>query len=179
MASRSAWAPIQPSTYVTHYNTWREMDYVVRYGGLTPAQALHAATRSNARILGLDDVTGSIEPGKDADLVVLDGNPLDDFRAFTAPRMVVARGNHRTADRHPLRRRRRGARHPLTRWAPVEGPLGPVAFAQHLEHPGHQFVDVRLGRVEHQIRVLRWLVRGIDAGEALELTGSGARRRAP
>jgi imidazolonepropionase-like amidohydrolase len=79
-------------TYVTHYNAWREMDFVVRYGGLTPAQALHAATRSNARILGLDEVTGSVEPGKDADLVVLDGNPLDDFRAFTAPQMVVVRG---------------------------------------------------------------------------------------
>jgi imidazolonepropionase-like amidohydrolase len=79
-------------TYVTHYNTWREMDYVVRYGGLSPARAFHAATQANARILGLDEVTGSVEPGKTADLVVLRANPLDDFRAFTSPVMVIARG---------------------------------------------------------------------------------------
>jgi imidazolonepropionase-like amidohydrolase len=80
-------------TYATHYDTWREMDLLVRCGGLTPAQALNAATRTNARILGLDDVTGSIETGKAADLVVLDANPLDGFRAFVNPRMVVARGS--------------------------------------------------------------------------------------
>jgi imidazolonepropionase-like amidohydrolase len=80
-------------TYVTHYDAWREMDLLVRYGGFTPAQALNAATQTNARILGLDDITGSIEPGKDADMVVLDANPIDGFRAFTDLRMVVARGD--------------------------------------------------------------------------------------
>jgi imidazolonepropionase-like amidohydrolase len=77
-------------THVTRYNTWRELDLLVRFGGLTPAQALHAATQSNARILGLDAVTGSVEPGLAADLVVLEENPLDGFRTFTAPRYVVA-----------------------------------------------------------------------------------------
>jgi imidazolonepropionase-like amidohydrolase len=80
-------------TYVTHYDAWREMDVLVRYGGLTPAQALNAATQTNAKILGLDDITGSIETGKDADMVVLDVNPIDGFRAFTNLRMVVARGD--------------------------------------------------------------------------------------
>ena len=79
-------------THVTHYNTWRELDLLVRYGGLTPAQALHAATQSNARILGLDSTTGSVTSGLAADLVVLDANPLDDFRTFTAPRHVVVGG---------------------------------------------------------------------------------------
>ncbi|MFD4293130.1 amidohydrolase family protein [Rhodococcus sp. NPDC058532] len=79
-------------TYVTHSNTWRELDLLVRYGGLTPVQALHAATAANARILGLDDRIGSIEDGKDADLVLLDGNPLEDMRALAAPRAVAARG---------------------------------------------------------------------------------------
>jgi imidazolonepropionase-like amidohydrolase len=80
-------------TYVTHYDTWREMDLLVRYGGFTPAQALNAATQTNARILGLDQITGSIESGKDADMVVLDVNPIDEFRAFTNIRMVVVRGD--------------------------------------------------------------------------------------
>lgn len=85
-------------TYVTHYNTWREMDYAVRYGGLTPARAFHAATQANAPVLGLDKVTGSAEPGKAADLVILRANPLDDFRVFTSPAMVIARG---TIIEHP------------------------------------------------------------------------------
>lgn len=79
-------------TYVPHYATWREMDLLVRYGGLTPAQTLNAATRSNAKILGLAGVTGSIDPGKAADLVVLAANPLDGFRALVDPMMVITRG---------------------------------------------------------------------------------------
>ncbi len=80
-------------TYVTHYDTWREMDALVRYGGFTPAQALNAATQTNASILGLAHITGSIETGKDADMVVLDANPIDGFRAFRDLRMVGARGD--------------------------------------------------------------------------------------
>ncbi|GAA1406000.1 imidazolonepropionase [Glutamicibacter uratoxydans] len=80
-------------THVTHYNTWREMDYVHRYGGLTRAHALHAATQANAQLLGIDAITGSIEAGKDADLVVLDANPLAaGFRAFENPFLVATRG---------------------------------------------------------------------------------------
>lgn len=79
-------------TYVTHYNTWRELDLLVRYGGLTPARAFRAATTTNAQILGLGEITGSVEPGKSADIVVLQNNPLDDFRNFVEPQMVIARG---------------------------------------------------------------------------------------
>ncbi|PSK85016.1 imidazolonepropionase-like amidohydrolase [Murinocardiopsis flavida] len=45
--------------------------------GLTPAQALHAATLSAAELMGLDAELGSLEPGKRADLVLVDGDPLD------------------------------------------------------------------------------------------------------
>jgi imidazolonepropionase-like amidohydrolase len=47
--------------------------------GLTPRQALTAATRDAARCMKLDRDLGTIEPGKWADLVVLDANPLDDI----------------------------------------------------------------------------------------------------
>lgn len=80
-------------TFATHYNTWRELDLAVRYGGLTPAKALHAATQVNAEILGLSAQTGAIAAGKSADLVVLASNPLDGFRAFMNVEWVVARGD--------------------------------------------------------------------------------------
>lgn len=45
--------------------------------GMTPAAALHAATLSAARLLGLDAGIGSIEPGKIADLTIVDGDPFE------------------------------------------------------------------------------------------------------
>ncbi|BDR55313.1 imidazolonepropionase [Bombiscardovia apis] len=79
-------------TLVTQYNTWRELDLMVRYAGFTPAEAFHAATQVNAKNLGVDDVTGSIAIGKDADLIVLDGDPAQDLRVLEHPNLVIARG---------------------------------------------------------------------------------------
>ncbi len=56
----------------------REMELLVE-AGLTPMQALQAATVIGARFLGVDQDYGSIEPGKVADLLVLTGNPLSDI----------------------------------------------------------------------------------------------------
>ncbi|NED06919.1 amidohydrolase family protein [Streptomyces sp. SID6648] len=65
---------------------------LVRHGGLTPAGALDAATRTNAALLGLESGTGTVETGRSTDLVVLDANSLDGCRAFIDPVMVVVRG---------------------------------------------------------------------------------------
>ncbi len=57
-------------------STLRELELMVQ-GGLTPLQAIQAATLNNARLLGVDSDRGSIAEGKLADLVLLGGNPAE------------------------------------------------------------------------------------------------------
>lgn len=49
-------------------------------GGMSPLQAIEAATSVAARACGVAEFTGTLEPGKEADLLVVHGNPLDDIR---------------------------------------------------------------------------------------------------
>ena len=79
--------------YVTHYDMWRELQYFHKCCGVSNAFALHTATKRNAEIAGIGDVTGSIEAGKCADFIVCAKNPLDDLTALRYLSMVVARGN--------------------------------------------------------------------------------------
>ena len=58
-------------------NGW-ELTYKVEMG-YTPMDAILSATEVNAKILGLDNIIGTVEPGKKADLIVVEGNPLDDI----------------------------------------------------------------------------------------------------
>jgi len=62
--------------------------------GLSPRQALAAATIAPARFLEFDDTMGAIEPGKMADLVLLDANPLIDIRDVRKIAAVFARGKY-------------------------------------------------------------------------------------
>lgn len=78
--------------YVTHYDMWRELCYFVKYCGVTPAFALHSATLLNARLAGIDSVTGSVEAGKAADLIVCDRDPLADLSALRSLHMVIKDG---------------------------------------------------------------------------------------
>lgn len=68
-----------------------ELELLVE-SGFTPMEALQAATRNPARYLGKLDEMGTLEPGKAADLVLLDGNPLADIRNTRKISMVVLRG---------------------------------------------------------------------------------------
>ncbi|HEY8485120.1 MAG TPA: amidohydrolase family protein, partial [Longimicrobiales bacterium] len=70
-----------------HWELW-----MLAQGGLTPLQAIRAATLHGAEYLGLDKDLGSIEPGKLADLVVLDANPLENIRNSQTVRYVMANG---------------------------------------------------------------------------------------
>jgi imidazolonepropionase-like amidohydrolase len=70
-----------------------ELEQLVR-AGLTPHQALAAATIAPARFFEQDETLGSIENGKQADLVLLTANPLDDIRNTTKVSAVFSRGKY-------------------------------------------------------------------------------------
>ena len=78
--------------YITHYDMWRELHYFVRYCGVTPRFALYSATLLNAQLAGVGAVTGSIEAGKAADLIVCAGDPLKKLSALRELDMVVKDG---------------------------------------------------------------------------------------
>jgi imidazolonepropionase-like amidohydrolase len=60
--------------------------------GMSPAEALHACTARAASALGLGDRKGRIAPGYDADILVVNGNPLTDAAAIHRIRAVYLRG---------------------------------------------------------------------------------------
>jgi imidazolonepropionase-like amidohydrolase len=68
------------------YNGWglnmRELDWFVKMG-MTPAQALKAATTEPAALLGMEKSLGAVAPGFYADIVAVEGNPLDDITAVS------------------------------------------------------------------------------------------------
>lgn len=78
--------------YITHYDMWRELCYFVKYCGVTPAFALYSATLRNAELSGIDDVTGSVENGKEADLIICRSNPLDDLSVLRELTYVIRAG---------------------------------------------------------------------------------------
>ena len=65
---------------------------LMQEAGLTPYQILVTTTVNPARMLGLENRLGTIEPGKDADLVLLDKNPLEEVRNTRAISGVMAKG---------------------------------------------------------------------------------------
>ena len=78
--------------YITHYDMWRELNHFVKYCGVTPAFALYSATKLNARLAGIGDVTGSVEADKQADLIVCTDDPLKSPSALRTLDMVVKGG---------------------------------------------------------------------------------------
>ena len=73
------------------HSVHREIELYVE-AGLTPLQALQAATIVPARVMKLDAELGTIERGKRADVVVLDANPLDDIRNIRRVRWTISDG---------------------------------------------------------------------------------------
>jgi imidazolonepropionase-like amidohydrolase len=69
---------------VTADMVWREITLVHEHGA-SPMDAIKAATSAAARLLGVDAATGSIETGKLADLLLVDGDPLADLTTLSRP----------------------------------------------------------------------------------------------
>jgi imidazolonepropionase-like amidohydrolase len=69
----------------------REVGFLVELG-VTPIDAIRGATSLAAELFGIEDETGSIRPGLEADLIVVDTNPLDDIRSLQDALIVISNG---------------------------------------------------------------------------------------
>lgn len=78
--------------WITQYDFWRELYYFHKYVGVSNSFAIYTATKRNAELAGIGDLTGSIEKGKYADLIITAKNPLEDLKALRNLEMVVAKG---------------------------------------------------------------------------------------
>ena len=72
-------------------NPAKEFPLMVKYG-MTPAQALHAATVSGAELMDMSSQVGSVEPGKLADLTAVSGDPLADIDVLENVNFVMKSG---------------------------------------------------------------------------------------
>ncbi len=78
-------------TIFPHDQAARELAHLVRLG-LTPQQAIRAATGAAAELLGLDQEIGAIEAGKRADIIAVSDNPLENIRALEQVEFVMKDG---------------------------------------------------------------------------------------
>ena len=78
--------------WITQYDFWRELYYFHKYVGVSKTFALYTATCRGAEMAGIGDITGTLEPGKCADMIVVEKNPLEDIRALRNVDMVVSQG---------------------------------------------------------------------------------------
>jgi imidazolonepropionase-like amidohydrolase len=78
-------------TGLVGYGLHREIELYVE-AGMTPLEAIQSATIVSARAMGLDKETGTVEAGKRADLILVEGNPLADIRDLRKVSRVIVGG---------------------------------------------------------------------------------------
>ncbi len=89
---------------LTPYGHWhgREMELFVNELGISPLQAITTATKNGAWAMGMEDELGTIEVGKLADVLVVDGDPIQDIKILNNRAKlseVISRGNRVDLDR--------------------------------------------------------------------------------
>jgi imidazolonepropionase-like amidohydrolase len=72
-----------------HGTNANDLQYFVDYIGMTPTEALVSATRLGGEIMMRPDELGQVRPGFLADLVLVDGDPLQDLRILTEPARIA------------------------------------------------------------------------------------------
>ena len=82
--------------FAFQYNMWRELVYFTKYINCSNKFSIFTATLQNAKIIGCDDVTGSIEVGKFADIIIMDKNPIEDLNALRKLDAVIYKGQIHT-----------------------------------------------------------------------------------
>ncbi|WP_372639119.1 amidohydrolase family protein, partial [Fodinibius sp.] len=119
-----------------HWELW-----MMHQGGMTELEALEVATINGARYIGMDHELGSIEEGKLADLIVIDGNPLEDIRSTEQVAYTMVNGRlydsatMNEIGNHPGKR--------LPFWWEREG--YPAGFDWHAQTGGHSRVQCSCG----------------------------------
>jgi imidazolonepropionase-like amidohydrolase len=76
------------------FSLYLEIETYQKLGGLTPFEALQTATIIPARAMGMDSETGTLEINKQADIAILDKNPLDDISNIRTVSAVITNGNY-------------------------------------------------------------------------------------
>lgn len=80
--------------FVPVFSLYLELETYHKLGGLTPFQAIQTATIIPARVMGMDTKTGTLEIGKEADIAILDKNPLVDISNIRTVSAVVTNGHY-------------------------------------------------------------------------------------